>query len=127
MLTGLVFEHDLNFMDPCREPRELTQQEPIVVRIAAADLALFDARPACRNFRVEHGSEGARILTFEELARRHREAQARMAQLQEGKRTQYVETMYVRDMALDRRASPIPTNSVPWGQFEGVLEGMGLE
>jgi hypothetical protein len=35
--------------------------------------------------------------------------------------------MYVLDLALDRRTSPIPTKPVPWGRFEEVLKGMGLE
>jgi hypothetical protein len=138
-LTGFVgdrvgnqgFEHDLYVMAPCCESRELAHHQPIViVLIAASDLALFDSWPDCRNIRVEHGSEGARILTLMELARRFREEQARIAQLRrEGKRTQYVETMYVLDLALalDRRTSPIPTKPVPWGRFEEVLQGMGLE
>jgi hypothetical protein len=136
-LTGFVgdrvgnqgFEHDLYVMAPCCEPRELAHHQPIViVLIAASDLTLFDSWPACRDIRVEHGSEGARVLTLMELARRYREERARIAQLrQEGKRTQYVETMYVLDLALDRRTSPIPTKPVPWGRFEEVLEGMGLE
>jgi hypothetical protein len=136
-LTGFVgdrvgnqgFAHDLYVMAPCCEPRELAQHQPIViVLIAASDLALFDSWPACRNIRVEHGSEGARVLTLIELARRYREEQSRIAQLrQEGKRTQYAETMYVLDLALDRRTSPIPTKPVSWGRFEQVLKGMGLE
>jgi hypothetical protein len=63
-----------------------------------------------------------------ELARRHREEQEHLARLRrEGKRTQYAETMYVLDLALDRRSSPIPTKPVPWGRFEEVLKGMSLE
>jgi hypothetical protein len=136
-LTGFVgdrvanhgFEHDLYVMAPCCEPRELALYQPIViVLIAASDLALFESWPACRNLEVEHGSEGARVLTLMELARRYRQEQAKIAQLRkEGKRTLYVETMYVLDLALDRRTSPIPTKPVPWGRFEDVLKGMGLE
>jgi hypothetical protein len=136
-LTGFVgdrignagFEHDLYVMAPCCEPRELAHYQPIViVLIAASDLALFESWPMCRNVRVEHSSDGARVLTLMELARRHREEQAQIDQLRsEGKRTQYVETMYVLDLALDRRTSPIVTKPVPWGRFEEVLKGMGLE
>jgi hypothetical protein len=136
-LTGFVgdrvgnqgFEHDLYVMAPCCEPRELAQYQPIIiVLIAASHLALFDSWPACRGVRVEHGSDGARVLTLMELARRYREEQAHISRLrQEGKRTQFVETMYVLDLALDRRTSPIPTKPVPWGRFEQVLKGMGLE
>jgi hypothetical protein len=123
------FEHDLYVMAPCCEPREMAQYQPIViVLIAATDLALFDSWTACRNIRVEHSSEGSRVLTLFELARRYREEQAEIARLRrEGKPTQFVETMYVLDLALDRRTSPIATKPVPWGRFEEVLRAMGLE
>jgi hypothetical protein len=136
-LTGFVgdrvgnreFEHDLYVMAPCCEPKELAQYQPVIILlIAVSDLALFESWPACRNIQVEHGSEGARVLTVMELARRYREEQARLAQLRrEGKRTQYVETMYVLDLPLDRRSSPVAVKPVPWGRFERVLKEMGLE
>ncbi len=63
-----------------------------------------------------------------EMSRHHREEQARIARLrEEGMRTQFVETMYTLDLALDRRTSPIATKPIPWGRFEGVLKPMGLE
>jgi hypothetical protein len=136
-LTGFVgdrvgnagFEHDLYVMAPCCEPRELAQYQPIIIiLIAESELALFESWTACRNTRVEHSSDGARVLTLMELARRYREERAHIVELrQEGKRTQHVETMYVLDLALDRRTSPIVTKPVPWGRFEEVLRGMGLE
>jgi hypothetical protein len=136
-LTGFVcdrigtaaFEHDLYVMAPCCEPRELAHHQPIVViLIAATDLALFDSWPACRAIQVEHGGDGARVLTLIELSRRHRDEQTRIAQLRrDGKRTLFVETMYVLDLALDRRTSPIATKQVPWGRFEHVLKARGWE
>src|SRR5262249_37497837 len=136
-LTGFVgdrvgnqgFEHDLYVMAPSCEPRELAHHQPIVILLVAArDLVLFDSWPACKGIRVEHGSDGARILTLIELARRYREEQALIERLRrEWKRTLYVETMYLLDLALDRRTSPVPTRPVAWGRFEEVLKGMGLE
>jgi hypothetical protein len=136
-LTGFVgdrlgnagFEHDMYVMAPCCEPRELAHHQPVVILlIAASDLALFDSWPICRNVRVEHGGDGPRILTLMELARRYRDEQARIAQLRrEGKRTLYVETMYVLDLALDKRVYPVPTKPVPWGRVEEVLKALGLE
>ena len=136
-LTGFVcdrvanspFEHDLYVMAPCCEPRELTQHQPItILLIAVSDLALFESWPACRPMRVEHGSDGARILTLMTLARRFRAEQEKLAQLRrEGQRTLYVETMYVLDLALDRRTAPIPTKEIPWGRFEAVLKQVNLE
>ena len=136
-LTGFVgdrvanqaFDHDIYVMVPCCEPRELSQHQPIVlILISAADLVLFREWGDCRNICVEHGSEGARILTLMEMARRYQAEQEHIARLrQEGKRTQYVETMYTLDLTLDRRTSPIPVKPVSWGRFEAVLKDMGLE
>ncbi len=66
-LTGFVcdraanapFEHDLYVMAPCCEPKEMAEHQPIsVLLIAMNDLALFESWPACRNIKVEHGSDG---------------------------------------------------------------------
>ncbi|NUQ63857.1 MAG: hypothetical protein HUU20_15375 [Pirellulales bacterium] len=136
-LTGFVgdrignpsFDRDTYVMAPCCEPRELSEHQPIVlILIAAGDLPLFGEWSDCRGVQVEHGSDGARVLTLMEMARRYREEQAHIAQLRrDGKRTQYVETMYILDLALDRRISHVPVKPVPWGRFEAVLKDMGLE
>ena len=123
------FDHDLYVMAPCCEPAALAQHQPItIILIAKADLALFESWPACRGVRVEHGSDGARVLTLMEMARRFREEQETMAALRAaGKRTTHVETMYVLDLALDKRTANIPVKPVPWGRFEGALKAMDLE
>ena len=55
----------------------MSQHQPIVlILIAAADLPLFTEWSDCRGTQVEHGSDGARILTLMEMARRYREEQA---------------------------------------------------
>ena len=123
------FEHDLYVMAPCCEPAALAEHQPItIVLIRKTDLALFESWPACRGVRVEHGSDGARVLTLMEMANRFRSEQDKMAALRAaGQRTMHVETMYVLDLALDRRAAPIPVKPVPWGRFEKVLDEMNLE
>jgi hypothetical protein len=136
-LTGFVcdrvanapFEHDLYVMAPCCEPADLAHHQPItVLLVAAADLQLFENWLVCRNVRVEHGGDGARILTLMALAQRYKAEQEKMARLrQQGQRTRFVETMYVLDLPLDRRSAPIPTKEVPWGRFEAVLHQMNLE
>jgi hypothetical protein len=136
-LTGFVcdrianapFEHDLYVMAPCCEPKELAQHQPIaVLLIAVKDLQLFENWPACRQIQVEHGSDGARILTLMSLARRFKAEQATLANLRAaGKRTLFVETMYMLDLALDRRAVPLDTKDVPWGRYENVLKQLNLE
>jgi hypothetical protein len=128
-VANAPFEHDLYVMAPCCEPAGLAAHQPItILLIAVADLALFETWPACRNVRVEHGSDGARVLTLMELARRFRSEQEKIGGLRRaGQRTTYVETMYVLDLALDKRSAVVPVKDVPWGRFEDVLKPMNLE
>jgi hypothetical protein len=123
------FEHDLYVMAPCCEPAGMAEHQPItILLIAVKDLALFESWPACREVLVEHGQDGVRLLTLMELANRFRTEQQKIASLRAaGKRTRYVETMFVLDLALDRRIASIPVKNVPWGRFEGVLRQMNLE
>jgi hypothetical protein len=123
------FDHDLYVMAPCCEPAALAEHQPItIVVIRKSDLALFETWPNCRDVRVEHGSDGARVLTLMEMAHRFRSEQEKIAALRKaGQRTTHVETMYVLDLALDRRTARIPAKPVPWGRFERVLKEMNLE
>jgi hypothetical protein len=117
-LTGYVcdriantpFEHDYYVMAPCCEPKELAHFQPItILLIAVKDLALFESWPDCRNVQVEHGGDGARILTLMNMAQRHRAEQEKLAHLrEEGRRTKFVETMYVLDLCVDKRTAPLP-------------------
>jgi hypothetical protein len=128
-VANAPFEHDLYVMAPCCEPAGLAAHQPItVLLIAVADLALFEDWRACRGVQVEHGSDGARVLTLRELARRFRAEQEKLAAMRKaGQRTQYVETMYVLDLALDKRTAAVPVRDVPWGRFEDVLRQLNLE
>jgi hypothetical protein len=123
------FEHDLYVMAPCCEPAELAEHQPIsIVLIAKADLALFETWPTCRDVQVEHGSDGARVLTLMEMARRFKAEQEHMAKLRAaGKRSTHVETMYILDLALDRRTATVPIKPIPWGRFESVLNELNVE
>lgn len=128
-VANAPFEHDLYVMAPCCEPAGLAEHQPItILLVSVADLALLEDWQQCKRIQVEHGGDGARILTLMELARRFRAEQAHMAALrQAGKRTRYVETMYVLDLTLDKRAAAIPLREVPWGRFEDVLRQLNLE
>jgi len=136
-LTGFVcdrvanapFEHDFYVMAPCCEPQELAEHQPIaILLISVSDLALFELWTNCRQVRVEHGSDGARVLTLSAMAQRFRAEQEKIAQLRQGgQRTKHIETMYVLDLALDKRTAPVATKPIPWGRFEGVLRQMNLE
>jgi hypothetical protein len=115
------FERDLYVMAPCCEPAELAEHQPItIILIAVKGLLLFENWAVCRGVLVEHGSDGSRVLTLLELARRYRAEQAEIARRRKaGERSRWVETMYVLDLALDKRAAPIPTKP--------VLKAMNLE
>jgi hypothetical protein len=128
-VANCPFEHELYVMAPCCEPAEMAEHQPItILLIAVEDLKLFERWQDCRSLRVEHGTDGARILTLVNLARRFREEQAHIAELRAaGKRTKYVETMYVLDLPLDRRVAAVPTKPVPWNRFEPILRAMNLE
>jgi hypothetical protein len=123
------FEHDLYVMAPCCEPADLAEHQPItILLIAVKDLSLFENWPGCRDVWVEHGSDGSRVLTLMELAQRFKAEQAEIARRRKaGERTKWVETMYILDLALDRRTASVPTKSVPWGRFEPILRTLNLE
>jgi hypothetical protein len=123
------FEHDMYVMAPCCEPAALAQHQPItIIVIARRDLELLEDWTSCRDIRVEHGSDGARVLTLMEMARRFRAEQEHVAKLRAaGQRTTWVETMYILDLALDRRTAAVPTKPIPWGRFEKVLKELNLE
>lgn len=123
------FDHDLYVMAPCCEPAGLAEHQPItILLISVSNLALFENWANCRNVQVERGSDGARLLTLMELAQRFRAEQEKIAELRKaGKRTRYVETMYLLDLALDKRSAATPVKNVPWGRFEEVLKQMNLE
>jgi len=123
------FEHDLYVMAPCCEPVGLAQHQPItVLLIAVSDLALFENWTRCRDVRVEHNSDGARVLTLMDMAKRFREEQEKIASLRKaGQRTLYVETMYVLDLPMDKRSAAVPTKKIAWGRFEKVLAQKNLE
>jgi hypothetical protein len=116
-------------MAPCCEPAGLAEHQPItIILIAVNDLALFENWQTCRDVQVEHGTDGARVLTLMEMAKRFRHEQHQLAELRRaGKRTRYVETMYILDLALDKRAAAIPLREVPWGRFEEVLKQLNVE
>lgn len=128
-VANAPFDHALYVMAPCCEPAGLVVHQPITILLVRKDdLALFENWTLCRDAEVEHGADGGRILTLMELSRLFREEQAKLAELRRtGKRTRYMETMYVLDLALDPRCASIETKQVPWGRFENVLKEMNLE
>lgn len=128
-VSNQPFDHDIYVMAPACEPAGLVVHQPItILLIKVSDLMLFSNWTQCRGVQVEHGADGVRVLTLMELAKRYQDEQAKLEKLrQSGKRTRYLETMYLLDLALDNRTANIPTKAVPWGRFESVLKEMNLE
>jgi hypothetical protein len=124
-----AFDRDQYVMAPCCEPAGLAHHQPItILLISRGDLALFETWSACRDVKVEHGSEGARVLTLMELARQFRSEQERLASLRNaGQAITHQETSYILDLALDKRTTAIPVKAVPWNRFEDVLKQLSLE
>ena len=123
------FDHDLYVMAPCCEPADLAEHQPItILLVAVRDLVHFATWPGCRGVSVEHGPDGSRVLTLIALAARFQAEQAEIARRRAaGERTKWVETMYVLDLALDKRCAAVPTKPVPWGRYEAVLRAKNLE
>ena len=128
-VANAPFQHDLYVLAPCCEPAGIAVHQPITILIIAVDdLLLFEDWPSCRDVQVEHGTDGMRILTLMELARRYRREKLHLERLRKnGERTRYMETMYILDLALDHRTAPIPVRPVLWGRFEHELEELNLE
>ena len=64
------------------------------------------------------GARSGSTLRLEaEIARRRKAAE----------RTKHVETMYVLDLALDKRVAAVPVKPVPWGRYEHTLKTLNLE
>ena len=123
------FPHDVYVMSACCEPVELAHHQPITILLARKeDLPLFEDWTAVRSVRVEHGSDGARILSLMEMAKRFRAEQEKIVSLRAaGKRTAFVETMYILDLSLDHRCANLPVKPVPWSRYTNVLKALNVE
>jgi len=123
------FPHDVYVMTACCEPAALSHHQPITILLARKqDLPLFEDWTVARSIYVEHGTDGARLVSLMEMARRFHLEQAKIAELRiAGKRTAYVETMYILDLSLDQRCAQLPVKPVPWSRFTSVLKELNLE
>src|SRR5207248_11746514 len=76
---------------------------------------------------VEHASHGERILTLMAMAAEFDRQGVHVAQRRAaGRRTNYEETMYLLDLALDTQAVDLPSKPVPWDRFETTLKQLGI-
>jgi hypothetical protein len=120
--------HDVWVMAPVCEPGLLSaHQATTILLVRRADLQRFLDWSWCKTLQVEHGSDGARVLTLWHMAREFERQHAELQRLrQAGKPTTYVETMYVLDLGLDTQEVDLPTKPVPWERFAKVLQELKL-
>lgn len=122
------FPHDVWVMAVVCEPASFGgHQSSTVLLIRRDDLDRFRDWPSCRAVHVEHGGHGERILTLMAVAAEHdRQAEAVARRQAEGRAPNFEETMYLLDLALDRRVVDLPSKSVPWTRFVDGLKARGL-
>jgi hypothetical protein len=122
------FPHDTWVMAPVCEPGILSaHQSSTIILVRQADLKRFLDWEFCKALQVEHGNDGARILTLWHMAheferqltevKRHKDA---------GKPSTFLETMYILDLGLDLAEVPLPTKPVPWARFAAILKQLKL-
>jgi hypothetical protein len=128
MVRGGTFPHDTWVMAPVCEPSVLSAHQSItIVLVRRMDLRRFLDWETCKHMHVEHGSDGARILTLWHMAHEFERQVAEVTRLKEaGKPSTTVETMYILDLALDTAEVALPTKPVPWDRLAAVLKKLKL-
>ena len=123
-----AFPHDIWVMAPVCEPGVLSaHQATTIILIRQADLRRFRDWETCKTMHVEHGSDGARILTLWHMAREFERQQAEVKRIKDtGQPSTIVETMYLLDLGLDVAEVPLPTKPVSWGRFAAILKQLKL-
>jgi hypothetical protein len=128
MVRNGPFRHDLWVMAPVCEPGVLSKhQSSTIILMRRADLRRCLDWDFCLDVHVEHGSDGARILTLWLMAREFERQLSEVNRLKEaGKPSTFVETMYLLDLALDTEEMALPTKPVPWERYASTLKELGL-
>jgi hypothetical protein len=123
-----AFPHDIWVMAPVCEPGVLSaHQATTIILIRQADLRRFRDWETCKTMHVEHGSDGARILTLWHMAREFERQLAEVKRIKDtGQPSTFVETMYLLDLGLDLAEVPLPTKPVPWARFAAILKQLKL-
>ena len=117
--------------------RPLQYVAPTVLLVRSADLPLFASFESCKDIKVHHGSDAAKILTLMEVYRKFTKQQKSLAQArEEGRSTQYLEEMWLLDLSLSTDFVEPTTEEVesgllkpfrlpPWERFAPTLKAMG--
>jgi hypothetical protein len=122
------FAHDVWIMAPVCEPGLLSSHHSAtVILVRQSDLKRFRDWEWCKRLQVEHGSDGARVLTLWHMAIEFDRQLEEVRRLRESKQSsRYVETMYILDLGLDVEEMPLPTKPIPWNRFASVLKELKL-
>lgn len=122
------FPHDTWVMCPVCEPGHLSvHQSTTILLVRQKDLDRFLDWQTCKHIHVEHGADGARILTLWHMAREFHKQLADVQNLRaQGKRTTFAESMYILDLGLDTQEVPLRTKPVPWERFAPILKALNL-
>jgi hypothetical protein len=122
------FPHDIWVMAPVCEPGVLSaHQSTTIILIRQTDLKRFLDWEFCKALHVEHGNDGARILTLWNMAREFERQLAEVKRYKDaGKPSTFIETMYLLDLGLDVAEVALPTKPVPWARFAAILKQLKL-
>jgi hypothetical protein len=123
-----AFAHDVWVMAPVCEPGILSaHQSTTILLVRQADLKRFLDWEFCKALHVEHGNDGARILTLWHMAHEFERQLTEVKRFKDaGKPSTFVETMYLLDLGLDTAEFPIPTKPVHWARFSPILKELKL-
>jgi hypothetical protein len=125
------FPHDVWIMAPVYERGALYLGGHFlstVLLIRRDDLLRFRSWEYCARIEVEHAVHGERILTLMRMAAEYqRQASAIAGRRAAHRRSNYEETMYILDLALDTQTADLTSKVVPWERFETALESFGVK
>jgi hypothetical protein len=123
------FRHDAWIMAPVYERGTLYLGGHFlstVILIRQTDLARFRDWDRCSGILVEHGSHGERILTLMAMAREYdRQTAAIEERRADGRPSNFEETMYILDLAIDTEAVDLRSRPVPWERFDDKVKAIG--
>lgn len=126
--NGGPFKHEVWIMAPVCEPGLLSAyRSSTVVLIRQDDLKRFLDWEWCKQLWVEHGSDGARVLTLWQMAREFERQIAEVKRRRDNKESsRFVETMYILDLGLDTDEVSLATKPIRWERFAPVLKELNL-
>jgi hypothetical protein len=119
--------------------RPLQYIAPTVLLVRKSDLRLFASFDSCRDILVHHGSDAAKILTLIEVCQKFEKQKRILAKARaEGRSTQYLEEMWLLDLALPtdfveptedevEMGDLKPFRLPPWERFAPTLKDLGID